>query len=152
LSTLTTPRHVLQELEAALSPTAWFLLERVLREGAPRPSLTPGPLDLSIGPLPREPSRPSPLHTSSRLRTMQPVHFQTAPRDHLYALVLHTLHYLTLVSRPDTKWRDLLPTVEGEEPRWASFYSILVPRPAGDISWRLLHGAVSTGMYLARFT
>ncbi|KAG6925877.1 hypothetical protein G0U57_013134, partial [Chelydra serpentina] len=92
LSTLITPRRVLQEVEAALSPAARSFLERVLREGAPRPSLTPGPPDLSIGPLPREPSRPPPPHTSSRLRIMQPVRFQTAARDHLYALVLHTLH------------------------------------------------------------
>ncbi|KAG6921318.1 hypothetical protein G0U57_008445, partial [Chelydra serpentina] len=115
------------------------------QEGAPCPPLTPGPLDLSIGRLPHEPIRPPPPHTSSRLCTMQPVCFQTAPRDHLYTLVLHTLHYPTLVSRPDTKWRDLLPTVEGGEPRWASLYSTLVPRPARDISWRLLHGAVSMG-------
>ncbi|CAM4595824.1 unnamed protein product [Lepidochelys kempii] len=67
-------------------------------------------------------------------------------------LVLHTLHALTLVSHPDTKWRDLLPPLEGEQPRWASLYSTLVPRPVGDISWWLLHGAVSTGTYLARFT
>ncbi|KAG6929121.1 hypothetical protein G0U57_006256, partial [Chelydra serpentina] len=39
-----------------------------------------------------------------------------------------------------------------EEPRWASLYSTLIPRPTGDVSWRLLHGAVSTGVYLARFT
>ncbi|CAM4631281.1 unnamed protein product [Lepidochelys olivacea] len=87
-----------------------------------------------------------------RLRELQPVRFQTAPKRHLYTLVLHTLHVLTLASRPDTKWRDLLPPLEGEEPRWASLYSALVPRPAEDISWRLLHGAVSTGVYLARFT
>ncbi|CAM4623196.1 unnamed protein product [Lepidochelys kempii] len=67
-------------------------------------------------------------------------------------LVLHTLHALTLVSHPDTKWRDLLPPLEGEQPQWASLYSTLVPRPVRDISWRLLHGAVSTGTYLARFT
>ncbi|CAM5163059.1 unnamed protein product [Eretmochelys imbricata] len=66
--------------------------------------------------------------------------------------MLHTLHFLTLMSRPHTKWRDYLPPKEGEEPRWASLYSTLVPRPAGDISWRLLHGAVSTGMHLAQFT
>ncbi|KAG6939779.1 hypothetical protein G0U57_021761 [Chelydra serpentina] len=67
-------------------------------------------------------------------------------------LVLHTLHFLTLASRLDTKWRDYLPPKEGEEPRWASLYSTLVPRPAGDIGWRLLHGAVSTGVHLAWFT
>ncbi|CAM4577098.1 unnamed protein product [Lepidochelys kempii] len=66
--------------------------------------------------------------------------------------MLHTLHALTLVSCPDTKWRDLLPPLEGEQPRWASLYSTLVLRPVGDISWRLLHGAVSTGTYLVRFT
>ncbi|CAM5141798.1 unnamed protein product [Natator depressus] len=67
-------------------------------------------------------------------------------------LVLHTLHTLTLVSRPDTKWRDLLPPLEGEQAWWASLYSTLVLRPIGDISWRLLHEAVSTGTYLEGFT
>ncbi|KAG6925847.1 hypothetical protein G0U57_013271, partial [Chelydra serpentina] len=47
---------------------------------------------------------------------------------------------------------DLLPPLEGEKPQWAILYSSLVPRPAGDVSWRLLHGAVSTGVYLGRFT
>ncbi|CAM5095267.1 unnamed protein product [Natator depressus] len=67
-------------------------------------------------------------------------------------LVLHTFHFLTLVSFPDTKLRDFLPPVEGEEPQWASLYSTLVLQPAGDIGWRLLHGAMSTGVYLAKFT
>ncbi|CAM5120310.1 unnamed protein product, partial [Natator depressus] len=71
---------------------------------------------------------------------------------HLYMLVLHTLHVLTLASRPNTKWRDLLPPLEGEAPRWASLHSTLVPRPAKYISWRLLHGAMSTVVYLAQFT
>ncbi|CAM5133521.1 unnamed protein product [Natator depressus] len=88
---------------------------------------------------------------ASRLHELQPVRFQTAPRKHLYTLVLHTLHALTLVSHPDIKWQDLLPPLEGEQPRWASLYSTLVPRPVGDISWRLLHRAVSTGTYLVRF-
>ncbi|CAM5141569.1 unnamed protein product [Natator depressus] len=66
--------------------------------------------------------------------------------------MLHTLHVLTLTSCPNTKWWDLLPPLEGEEPRGARLYSTLVPRPTGDISWWLLHGAVSTGVYLARFT
>ncbi|CAM5119372.1 unnamed protein product [Eretmochelys imbricata] len=61
-------------------------------------------------------------------------------------------HFPTLVSHPATKWRELLPAAEGGEPWWASLYSILVLWPAGDISWRLLHGAVSTGMSLVHFT
>ncbi|CAM4676345.1 unnamed protein product [Lepidochelys kempii] len=87
----------------------------------------------------------------SRLHELQPVCFQTAPRKHLYTLVLHTLHALTLVSHSDTKWRDVLPPLEGEQPRWASLYSTLVLRPVGDMSLRLLHGAVTMGTYLARF-
>ncbi|KAG6930995.1 hypothetical protein G0U57_002585, partial [Chelydra serpentina] len=75
-----------------------------------------------------------------------------APRDHLYTFMRHTLHFLTLVSRPDTKWWDYLPPKAGEEPWWASLYFTLVPWPAGDIGWRLLHGAVSTGVHLVRFT
>ncbi|CAM4588974.1 unnamed protein product [Caretta caretta] len=117
----------------------------------PRPPSTPGPPDLLIGPFSRRPNRPPHPFTVSRLHELQPVCFQTAPRKHLYMLVLHTLDALTLVSHPNTKWRDLLPPLEGEQPWWASLYSTLVPRPIGDISWRLLHGAVSMGTYLAQF-
>ncbi|CAM5176116.1 unnamed protein product [Eretmochelys imbricata] len=154
LSRPRTPHHVLQEVRAALLPAARVCLDQVLREGVPRPPSTPDPLDLFIGPLPRGPDRPPPPRpfTVSQLHNLQPFRFQTTSRKHLYTLVLHILHVLTLVSCPDTKWRDPLPPLEGEEPRWASLYSTLVPRPAWEISWRLIHGAVSTGMYLARFT
>ncbi|CAM5093478.1 unnamed protein product [Natator depressus] len=152
LSKSCTPRRALQEVKAALPPAARVYLDRVLHEGAPHPPSTPGQPDLLIGPLPRGPNRHPHPFTVSRLHELQPVCFQTAPRKHLYTLVLHTLHSLTLVSRPDTKWRDLLPPLEGVEPRWASLYSTLVPRPTGDISWRLLYRAVSTGVFLARFT
>ncbi|CAM5078019.1 unnamed protein product [Natator depressus] len=150
LSRPRTPRRVLQEVKAALTPAAY--LNRALREGAPRPLSTPGPPDLSIGPLPRRSQQTPHPFTASQLHELQPVSFQIAPRKYLYTLTLHTLHAHTLVSCPDTKWRDLLPPLEGEQPRWASLYSTLVPRPVGDISWRLLHGAVSTGVFLTRFT
>ncbi|CAM5162160.1 unnamed protein product [Natator depressus] len=152
LSRPRTPWRVLQEAKAALPPAARAYLDRVLLEGMPRPPSTPGPPDLLIGPLPRRPNLPPHPFTASQLHELQPVCFQTVPRKRLYTLVLHTLHALTLVSRPDRKWRDLLPPLEGEQPRWTSLYSTLVPRPIGDISWRLLHGAVSTGTYLTRFT
>ncbi|CAM4569848.1 unnamed protein product [Lepidochelys olivacea] len=152
LSRPRTPLHVLQEVRAALLPAARVYLNRVLREGMPHPPSTPGPLDLFIGPLPRGPNRPPRPFTVSRLHELQPVRFQTMPRKQLYMLMLHTLHVLTLTSHPDTKWRDLLPHLEGEEPQWAGLCSTLVPRPAGDISWRLLHGAMSKGVYLALFT
>ncbi|CAM4595770.1 unnamed protein product [Lepidochelys kempii] len=144
-----TPRCVLQDVKAALTPTARAYLNLALCEGTPCPPSTPG---FSIGPLPhRSQQTPHPF-TASWLHELQLVSFQTMPRKHLYTLTLHTLHALTLVSCPDTKWQDLLPPLEGEQPRWASLYSTLVPRPIGDISWRLLHGAVNTGMFLTRFT
>ncbi|CAM4614643.1 unnamed protein product [Lepidochelys kempii] len=96
-------------------------------------------------------AQPTPF-TVKRRQEMQPVCFQTMPSKHLYTLVLHTLHALTLMSCPNTKWRDLLPPLEGEEPRWASLYYTLVPRPNGDISWWLLHRALSTGVLLTQFT
>ncbi|CAM4525616.1 unnamed protein product [Lepidochelys kempii] len=147
LSRPRTPGRVLQEAKAALPPTDRAYLDRVLLEGMPCPPSTPGLPDLLIGPLPRRPNRPPHSFTASRLHELQPVHFQTIPRKHLYTLVLHTLHALTLVSRPDTKWRDLLPPLEGEQPQWVSLYSTLVLWPIGDIGWQLLHGAVSTGTY-----
>ncbi|CAM5138766.1 unnamed protein product [Natator depressus] len=152
LSRPRTPRRILQEVKAALTPAVRSYVNRALREGAPRPSSTPGPPDLSIGPLPcRSRQTPHPF-TASRLHELQLVSFQIAPWKHLYTLTLHTLHAHTLVSHPNTKWRDLLPPLEGEQPRWASLYSTLVPRPIGDISWRLLHGAVSMGVFLTWFT
>ncbi|CAM4595948.1 unnamed protein product [Lepidochelys kempii] len=152
LSRPSTPRRVLQDGKAALPPAAQAYLDQVLLEGTPRPPSTPGLPDLLIGPLPRRPNRPPHPFTASQLHELHPVRFQTTPRKHLYTLELHTLHVLTLVSCPDTKWRDLLPPLEGEQPQWASLYSTLVARPVGDISWRLLHGAVSTGTNLAQFT
>ncbi|CAM5125730.1 unnamed protein product [Natator depressus] len=103
LSRPRTPRRVLQEVKATLLPAARVYLDRVLLEGTPRPPFTPGPPDLLIGPLPRRPNRPPHPFTASRLHELQPVCFQTAPRKHLYTLVLHTLHALTLVSHPNTK-------------------------------------------------
>ncbi|CAM4534079.1 unnamed protein product, partial [Caretta caretta] len=146
------PRRVLQEVKAALTPAARAYLNRALCEGTPRPLSTPGPPDFSVGPLPRRPQQTPQPFTASRLHELQPVSFQIMPRKYLYTLTLHTLHAHTLLSRPNTKWRDLLPPLEGEQPRWASLYSTLVLRPIGDLSWRLLHGAVSTGMFLTRFT
>ncbi|CAM5104383.1 unnamed protein product, partial [Natator depressus] len=60
LSRPRTALHVLQEVRAALPPAARVYLDRVLREGMPRPPSTPGPPDLFIGPLPRGPDRPPP--------------------------------------------------------------------------------------------
>ncbi|CAM4560199.1 unnamed protein product [Lepidochelys olivacea] len=152
LSRPRTPQRVLQEVKAALTPAARAYLNRALRVCAPRPPSTPGPPDLSIGPLPRRSQQTPHPFTASQLHELQPVSFQIAPWKYLYTLMLHTLQAHTLVSCPDTKWRDLLPPLEGEQPRWASLYSTLVPRPIGDISWQLLHVAVSTGVFLTRFT
>ncbi|CAM5159863.1 unnamed protein product [Natator depressus] len=139
LSRPRTPWCILQEVRAALPPTARAYLNWVLREGTPRSPSTPGPPDLFIGSLPHGPTQPSHPFTTSQLHNLQPVRFQTAPRKHLYTLMLHTFHVLTLLSCPDTKRRDLLPPLKGEEPWWASLYSILVSRPTRAISWRLLH-------------
>ncbi|CAM5108120.1 unnamed protein product [Natator depressus] len=67
LSSPCTPRRVLQEVKAALTPTAWAYVNRALREGATRPSSTPGPPDLSIGPLPcRSQQTPHPFTAASQ--------------------------------------------------------------------------------------
>ncbi|CAM4612975.1 unnamed protein product [Lepidochelys olivacea] len=118
-----TPRRVLQEVKAALTPAARAYLNQALCEGTPRPPSTPGPPDLSIGPLPRRSQQTPHPFTASRLHELQPVSFQITPRKYLYTLTLHTLHTHTLLSCPDTKWRDLPPLLEGEQPRWASLYS-----------------------------
>ncbi|CAM4629055.1 unnamed protein product [Lepidochelys olivacea] len=97
---LSSPRTswcVLQEVKAALTPAARAYVNCALREGIPRPSSTPGPPDLSIGPLPRRSQQTPHPFTASQLHELQPVSFQIAPRKYLYAF---TLHAHTLVSRP----------------------------------------------------
>ncbi|XP_025050734.1 sulfotransferase family cytosolic 1B member 1-like [Alligator sinensis] len=48
------------------------------------------------------------------------------------------------------KWRDYFGKGVADGPRWLGVYSELVPRAAGDLGWRLLHGAIATRVYLAR--
>lgn len=85
---------ILQGVGEALLPTSWVFFrgscERVLLVH-PRPSGS-------------FPWAPPPL--------MQPVQFQTMPREQLYMLVLHTFHFHTLMSCPNIKWWDCLPPVE----------------------------------------
>ncbi|CAM5077415.1 unnamed protein product [Natator depressus] len=68
----TSYRCVLQEVKAALPPTARAYLDRVLLEGMPRPRATPGPPHLLIGSLPRRPNRPPHPFTTSRLHELLP--------------------------------------------------------------------------------
>ncbi|CAM5095314.1 unnamed protein product [Eretmochelys imbricata] len=69
LSRPRTPRRILQEVKAALTPAARAYLNRALREGAPRSPSTPGPLDLSIGPLPRRSQQTPHPFTASQLQS-----------------------------------------------------------------------------------
>ncbi|CAM4620459.1 unnamed protein product [Lepidochelys olivacea] len=92
LSSPRTPQRVLQEVKAALTPAARAYVNRALRGGAPRPSSTPGPPDLSIGPLPCQSQQTPHPFTASRLHELQAVSFQIAPWNYLYTLTLHTLH------------------------------------------------------------
>ncbi|CAM4594478.1 unnamed protein product [Caretta caretta] len=66
-------------------------------------------------------------------------------------LMLHTIHFLTHMSYLDTQRQDMLLSKEDEELWLASCYLTLVPWPTRDISWWLLHGAVSTGIFLQWF-
>lgn len=47
-----------------------------------------------------------------------------------------------------TKWQDIF----AEGPWCTSLCSILIPLPTWDLGWQLLHGVISTGVYLAHFT
>ncbi|MGH0115687.1 UNVERIFIED_CONTAM: hypothetical protein FKN15_038010 [Acipenser sinensis] len=67
-------------------------------------------------------------------------------------MTLHTLHFLALVSRRDTAWRETLRPPEGVGPQWEALYSPLVSRGAGDLGWRVLHGALASGEILRHFT
>ncbi|CAM5166049.1 unnamed protein product [Eretmochelys imbricata] len=56
LSRPRTPRCVLQEVKATLTPAAQAYLTRALHEGAPRPPSTPGPFKLGLYPV--DPNKP----------------------------------------------------------------------------------------------
>ncbi|CAM4593789.1 unnamed protein product [Caretta caretta] len=92
-----TPRRMVQEVKAALLP------------GLPRPSPARGcPLHpRSSGPFHQAPApgthlATQPLHREPAARVITSLLSDHA-RKHLYMLVLHTFHVLTLASHPDTK-------------------------------------------------
>ncbi|CAM5094450.1 unnamed protein product, partial [Eretmochelys imbricata] len=72
LSRPRTPRRVLREVKAALTPAARAYLNRALSEGAPRPPSTPGLPDLSIEPLPRRSQQTPHPFTASQQHELQP--------------------------------------------------------------------------------
>nr|P14381.1 RecName: Full=Transposon TX1 uncharacterized 149 kDa protein; AltName: Full=ORF 2 [Xenopus laevis]AAA49976.1 ORF2 [Xenopus laevis] len=144
------PHRLLKEIKDTISPDSHTFIDGVLHAGEPRPPWNSSPPDIIIAPKTRQSPQAPPSPNLSQLENFPLTRFHDITRKLLYSLMLHTVHFLALISRYDTIWRRVLN--EGERPQWRAFYSSLVPRPTGDLSWKVLHGALSTGEYLARFT
>lgn len=48
-------------------------------------------------------------------------------------------------------WQDILMLQADEETWWPSLYLELIPFYAGDINWKILHGALSTNVFVVCF-
>lgn len=150
--TLRTARRAIRECKAALHPDSVGYLEGVLRTGEPSSLPTPGSPVLLIKPKDRAPPQPPLENHLSRISQFSSTPLRSVSRRTLYAMALHNLHFLALVSRRDTAWREPLQPPEGESPQWEALYSPLVPRDAGDLGWRVLHGVLALGEVLRHFT
>lgn len=88
-------------------------------------------------------------HHLNRSGDIKHDHFQTASHQHLYMLMLHTIHTLILMSQSDTKgW---VTFIDSERPQWTTLYPISVSQPTGDIGRWVLHRAFNIGACVAQF-
>ncbi|MGH0191109.1 UNVERIFIED_CONTAM: hypothetical protein FKN15_056754 [Acipenser sinensis] len=88
-----------------------------------------------------------------RIRKMEGVKniaLQEAEGKKLYKLHVKTVQSSHLKGTVDTKWRSHLQVAEERQPVWRVLYKLPLSKRAGDLQWRILHCAVSTGRFLHR--
>ena len=96
--------------------------------------------------------QPPPAHKIGWPPGAAKMSFRGLSRKNIYLLVMRSLQDTTLATRRDTPWREILPLTFQSHPCWGSLYLHPTPRTMADLSWRLLHGALSSGAMMQHFT
>uniref|UniRef100_A0A8C4QH68 Reverse transcriptase zinc-binding domain-containing protein n=1 Tax=Eptatretus burgeri TaxID=7764 RepID=A0A8C4QH68_EPTBU len=109
-------------------------------------------MDFKIEPRHCKLPQPPPAHNMRWPPGAVKMSFRGLSRNNIYLLVMHSLHYMALATRQDTPWREILPLAFQSHPCWGSLYLYPTPRTMADLSWRLLHGALSSEAMMRHFT
>lgn len=82
-------------------------------------------------------------------KTPKLAYFESVGKKQLYAVCVKISHLNELQNVKKSKWHGLLG---GEGPSngvWRCLYKYPLPKRSGDLQWRIVHGAISTNIYLA---
>lgn len=85
-----------------------------------------------------------------KVERVKNIALHTAEGKKLYELHVKTVQSKQLKGLVDTKWRSHLQVAEEREPVWRVLYKLPLTKRVGDLQWRILHCAVSTGRFLHR--
>lgn len=78
------------------------------------------------------------------------VDFCTVKGKILYKCIVKVINKHTLKDRIDTVWRDKLGVVEEIKPEWRVLYKPPLTKRAGDLQWRILHGAIAVNAFVTK--
>lgn len=76
--------------------------------------------------------------------------FCTVKGKVLYRCFVKIINKNTLKDRADTVWRDKLGVVEEIKPEWRVLYKPPLTKRAGDLQWRILHGAIAVNAFVTK--
>ncbi|XP_031752040.1 beta-1,3-galactosyltransferase 5 [Xenopus tropicalis] len=105
LRTTRVPNRLIKEIKDTISSGSHTFINEVLHAVEPDSSWNAPPPAIKIAPKIRQSPQAAPSPNLSQLENFTLTRFCDMPRKLLYSLMLHTVHFLALVSRYDTIWR-----------------------------------------------
>ncbi|KAL6469061.1 hypothetical protein MHYP_G00225850 [Metynnis hypsauchen] len=82
-------------------------------------------------------------------RTPQLVGFTEVSKKALYNVCVKVLHRTSLDGLKESRWLGLLAPGSSPQGSWRSLYKPPIEKRAGDLQWRIVHGAVATNRHVA---
>ncbi|KAL6461578.1 hypothetical protein MHYP_G00297220 [Metynnis hypsauchen] len=82
-------------------------------------------------------------------RTPQLGGFAEVSKKGLYSICVKVLHRTSLDGLKESRWLGLLAPGSSPQGSWRSLYKPPIEKRAGDLQWRIVHGAVATNRHVA---
>ncbi|KAL6466211.1 hypothetical protein MHYP_G00263440 [Metynnis hypsauchen] len=82
-------------------------------------------------------------------RTPQLAGFAEVSKKALYSICVKVLHRNSLDGLKESRWLGLLAPASSPQGSWRSLYKPPIEKRAGDLQWRIVHGAVATNRHVA---
>ncbi|KAL6472453.1 hypothetical protein MHYP_G00186410 [Metynnis hypsauchen] len=82
-------------------------------------------------------------------RTSQLAGSAEVSKKALYSICVKVLHRNSLDGLKESRWLGLLAPASSPQGSWRSLYKPPIEKSAGDLQWRIVHGAVATNRHVA---